>query len=175
MMTTEVLRIRSANPIVILTEVARAIFTEPRRYNQSIWGTREMWTVGSAPPCGTVCCIAGWVAVAKRGKTLVEDIFLGNFVDFIPSRAMKVLSLNQRQAGKLFDGAATSRILQEDRRRRKTREFLPTSGSTEYAHAGIRHIDRFMRREMGYTGPKLLVMFKREEKAAAKAAVAATR
>jgi hypothetical protein len=56
-------------------------------------------------------------------------------------RARHALGLNSDQAFRLFDGSAIS--------------GKGRPGTKRYVEAGVRHIEKFMRDELGYTGPKL--------------------
>lgn len=154
-------RIRANTPIGILKAVVKLIRAEPLRYYQNDWiRTYAVWRRVSddfdspiekipLPPCGTVCCVAGWVAVGKRAiDETVSDLEYA--VDAM-SRAKSLLGLTRLQAERLFDGDAV--LLQWKHEGRKGKK--PQEGTKRYAEIGIRHIERFMRDEMGYTGPKL--------------------
>lgn len=135
-------RIRAKTPIGILKAVVRLIREEPRRYDQGDYifqgnpknGDR---TAAGAPlpPCGTVCCVAGWVAVGKREGNRISPY--SNAHD----QAQEILGLTGDQAWDLFSSEAIPSNLKE--------------GTKAYVKAGVRHIERFMRAELGYTGPKL--------------------
>ena len=62
----------SKDPVVILSHVAKAILDEPKRYDQGTWYTKkddksdnnpyaEVIPDTRYPPCGTICCVAGWI------------------------------------------------------------------------------------------------------------------
>jgi hypothetical protein len=78
----------------LLRRVAKHIAEEPRRYNQD--AELEVDVIGrSAPACGTVGCIGGWVC-ALTGTTKRSR------QKFSFERAMKQLGLTSAQAGRLF-------------------------------------------------------------------------
>lgn len=93
-------------------------------------------TSRGGPTCGTVGCVAGWVAVLTRPDPgVVPSPWVAQ------SRAETVLRLSPRQADRLFSpDAVPSR-------------YRP--GTKAYVAAGVRHIEKFMRADLGYTGPKL--------------------
>lgn len=141
-------RTKAKTPIGILKAVAKAILEEPRRYNQQDWGSRyDAATVkrdATLPACGTVACVAGWVTVLTR-PTRVENVPLGD-AQIIAARRLG-LSRQMSQGElyeRLFSPSAFSRV-------RHGKMLTPR----EYARAGVRHIERFMRAHLGYTGPKL--------------------
>lgn len=155
--TAAVPRIRAKTPIGILKAVIKLIREEPRRYYQSDWiRTYPVWRLNkrgvggkaSMPPCGTVCCVAGWVVVGKRAA--YEPVEYLEHLDAF-SGAKSALGLSDSQASRLFDGLAVS----NQRRFEQRKGAMPVIGTRAYAETGIRHIERFMRDELGYTGPKL--------------------
>lgn len=136
-------RTRATTPIAILKAVVKAIREEPKRYDQSDWV--ETWTPRttkrygepkpeSFPTCGTIGCVAGWVATLTRPKR--ERYTRSSMVE---RRARKALKLDQYEAGVLFEGDAVHGNV----------------GTREYVERGVAHIERFMREHMGYKGPKL--------------------
>lgn len=53
----------------LLSEVRRLILAEPKRYDQATYIAREpTWYLKELPACGTIGCVAGWVATLKHGK-----------------------------------------------------------------------------------------------------------
>lgn len=137
--TASVPRIRAKTPIGILKAVVRLIREEPLRYYQRDWvrvvSSRDD---GKMPPCGTVCCVAGWVAVGTRPTgTDVDHYVYGLGAAYSDAKAK--LGLDDIQANRLFSPYAVH----------------GTPGTKRYVEAGVRHIERFMRDELGYTGPKL--------------------
>jgi hypothetical protein len=133
-------------PVRILQEVARLILDEPRRYNQGdyirTYRSPEQFSCETGapeermPPCGTVCCVAGWVATLTRPER-VKAFTDWNAAD---GKARLALGLDHDQAGELFDGMAVS----------------GNPGTAQHARNGVRHIERFMRRHLGYRGGSLL-------------------
>lgn len=145
---------RSKDPVKILTTAVRAMREEPLRYWQGWWVLKRKrdgsYASGSAffsnipsglldekplgPACGTVGCIAG-LAVAvttPRGKRMPSSYA-------IPTRARELLKLDHLPSQRLFNAEAVR----------------GTYGSPAYVERAVRHIERFMRREYGYAGPKL--------------------
>lgn len=94
----------------ILSEVRRLILKEPLRYCQTRYIARvdsdghsvdsigPTHVVEHAPPCGTVGCVAGWIATLARG-----DKFTYNDTQHI---AEGVLGLNYDETMELFKGQA---------------------------------------------------------------------
>jgi hypothetical protein len=66
----------------LLSEVRKLILEEPKRYDQGIYiarinGANDSVDLRSEyrqePACGTVACVAGWVATLKRGSKFGYD------------------------------------------------------------------------------------------------------
>lgn len=86
----------------LLRRVEKRILEEPRRFDMSDWvyPSDGMWPDG--PPCGTVACIAGWVALDRvpasklKKMTRREFFILGD--EFHPrsarARACKALGID---------------------------------------------------------------------------------
>lgn len=133
-------RTTETNAIGILKDVVKAIREEPLRYDQNEWiQFRSEDQIG--PQCGTVCCVAGWVCVLTRPKSdrTGRSVLRADVSD----KAKEVLGINDVEADRLFDGSP------------KEVCEAGTPGSRAYMEAGVRHIERFMRDELGYKGPKL--------------------
>jgi hypothetical protein len=111
----------------LLSEICKLIVEEPLRYYQGDWIRREgdnlscFLPAKKYPSCGTVGCVAGWVATLKRR----------HFSDIqTESIAQKVLGLSGDQTIELFSGSAVSGV-----------------GQTQaHARAGVRHIRRFQKK-----------------------------
>lgn len=119
---------KAKNAYDLLSEVRALILAEPKRYDQGMYllrGQAELNEWGrKAPDCGTVACVAGWVATLKQPERLTAV----NADD----RAKKVLGLDWDQAAQLFSGGAL--IYAKAR--------VQTLG---YAREGAAHIRRFQR------------------------------
>lgn len=122
---------KNARPITILKAVAKLLRANAEAYNQE--------TFREDNSCGTMCCIAGWT------RSLTRDRFMRQDTDFpwdIEDDARHVLGLEYQDANILFSGGALDHV-------------KSPVGSKRYAEAGIRHMDKFARKYMGYKGPKL--------------------
>jgi MprA protease rhombosortase-interaction domain-containing protein len=135
---------QSWGPVRRLKAVAQLILDEPGRYDQRTYiervdqdgRRRENDWVGlvlNPPPCGTVGCVAGWVAATGRARIPKYDN--------VSEVARRILKLPPWQAAALFASGAAG---------------YDRPGSMAHARAGVRHIERFMRAHLGYTGPSLL-------------------
>lgn len=132
-------RTRAKGPIAILKAVAQEMLKEPLRYDQTDWG---LVYVGEEedkrPPCGTTACVAGWVTILTRPPEVETVRHLCNAEEVARTR----LGLDSEQARALFSGSAVGGI----------------PGTAYHAKEGVKHIERFMRQELGYTGPRLPLM-----------------
>ena len=112
----------------LLSHVRRLILDDPRRYNQSVYihRTRQttIWAPSGAPACGTVGCVAGWVATLVRGKQARDGS--------ADATASHTLGLKEEQAEELFTSYVISRALQP--------------GTAKYARAGAAHVAKFQKR-----------------------------
>ncbi len=123
----------------LLSDVRRLILEEPRRYCQEryicrVGGKRGADVIGRpnwfdgytlrAPACGTVGCVAGWVATLLRGDKFHYDT--------TSDIARKALGLDTGQASELFDSDAFHTTAMPQTKR--------------YARAGAKHIQRFQQR-----------------------------
>ena len=113
----------------LLSEVRRLILEEPLRYCQGDWLKRlEDYSDANSqyaptfPACGTIGCVAGWVATLKgptnQRYSLVSEV------------AESILGINSTQAEVLFNGSAVG----------------GTSQTREHAKAGATHIANFMQK-----------------------------
>lgn len=133
-------RTRQTSAVGILKDVVKVIREEPLRYNQGDWiRTTDERSVG--PACGTIGCVAGWVAVLTRPAKDVTGASVA--LADVASRARKALGLSERQADFLFGSELPGDGGYAD------------PGSRAYMEAGVEHIESFMRSELGYKGPKL--------------------
>lgn len=156
----------ATNALELLEEVIKLIEEEPLRYDQSDWLKRytEFYDYpGMAPTdvpaCGTIGCIAGWVATLTRHIPVYPSDSAGH--------AQVVLGLTKGQRYELFDGGAVGR--QYIREHPEALETLneegddwtmgdvdsygldipypdeaPEQGTPEYVALGVRHIRRFI-------------------------------
>lgn len=115
----------------LLSAVCRLILDEPKRYDQSSFIIRRDGAGGAlshhhasrgVPACGTVGCVAGWVATLKHPKP-----FGYGETSYI---AKRILGLSDSAAFHLFDGGACSNT------RLQTKQ---------HAKAGVAHIRRFLK------------------------------
>lgn len=92
--------------VKLLRKIQKHILAEPRRLDmQYIYTPRQARK--AEPPCGTVCCIAGWAIYLKhKGKVVPYDgIFLKSIKDETvmgAPAAEKILSINKTQKDNLF-------------------------------------------------------------------------
>lgn len=124
-MKTELIpKSRAKTAYTLLTEVRELILSEPLRYNQRDWLSRveEHEGVCLFPKCGTVGCVAGWVATLKEGRSF----------DWAKSAdlARPILGLSYDQGEELFNGGAVR----------------GTSQTVEHAKAGAQHIAAFQKK-----------------------------
>jgi len=112
----------------LLSEVRRLILAEPKRYNQycllTVRSSRSNALRGNYftdfPSCGTIGCVAGWVA------TLKADSVRGD----IWNKARHILGLDEREGEILFWASAAQ----------------GPSQSLQHARNGAKHIARFQTR-----------------------------
>jgi hypothetical protein len=92
----------ATNAYDLLTEIRALIREEPKRYNQFIWHARVTPLAriiyhgreSTAPACGTIGCVAGWVVTLKEGPDVAYPA--------VPDRARQILGLSPRQEAELF-------------------------------------------------------------------------
>jgi hypothetical protein len=118
---------RAKNAYDLLTEVKELILADPRRYDQGTYierhgGVKNARVIIEYPPCGTVGCVAGWVATLKRGRRFTYGT--------AGPIAEDILGLDQIQANDLFSGDAAPYPAQ----------------TRDHAKAGARHITAFQKR-----------------------------
>lgn len=66
--------------VKLLKKVRKLIAEEPRRLNMSYWGIKVKDMAekpSSAPPCGTIACLAGWTILAAHPKREWTKLFHG--------------------------------------------------------------------------------------------------
>lgn len=129
---------RAKTAFGLLSEIRRLILAEPKRYNQERYIARvggrndadeidpEIYPKG-APACGTVGCVAGWVATLKHGDAFAYLETAG--------MAAASLGLTHIQAGELFGGDALDQLIGN---------ACPQTKA--YAQAGAAHIARFQKK-----------------------------
>lgn len=112
----------------LLSEIAALIVEEPKRYNQhdtlDIRGRKQGLSLGYAeyPNCGTVGCVAGWVAALISPRpSRVQDVL---------GYAGRVLGLSVRQQDCLVSANAAG----------------PERQTVAHAQRGVEHIRRFQKR-----------------------------
>jgi hypothetical protein len=84
--------------VKLLRKVEEHILGEPKRLEMEVWCDKWNGTKAEQkyyPSCGTVACIAGWVAILG-GKKIRDDLY------FDPSVAEKLLGLNSIESHSLF-------------------------------------------------------------------------
>lgn len=114
----------------LLNEVKRLILAEPKRYDQGTFiarrnGHSRLFDPQDFPACGTVGCVAGWVATLKTEKLFEYGA--------TPLIAKRILGLDRLQQAELFDGCAGATIEH-------------TAQTLKHAQAGVAHIERFQQR-----------------------------
>lgn len=137
------------NVYELLEAVARHIEEEPRRYYQDMWalfGDNIHAFLGgdfAAPPCGTVCCRAGWIVGLCDG---LDAPALGVNRDFaysfsVMKRAMEILGMSEAEIGALFEPFTDD----EDDSEETGQQFVDApAGTLEYAKAGADGLRAFM-------------------------------
>lgn len=126
--TGKIPKSKAKNAYALLNEVKALILEEPKRYNQSIFIARAPDDISDCdapegiPACGTVGCVAGWVATLKRPS--------GRFgYDQASGIAGRILGLSAIQQSNLFDGGAVN----------------GSTGTMAYAKNGAKHITEFQK------------------------------
>jgi hypothetical protein len=124
----------------LLELVARHIEEEPRRYNQEMWVLRglALKTLGLEPPCGTVCCRAGWIVALHDGLDAADNMTAED-------RAIQILDVPHRVTAQLF--SALSINYWSDA---AGAVVGPSRGTPEYAKAGADGIRAFMATHEGH-------------------------
>lgn len=124
MTTQQIPKSKAKNAFDLLSEVQRLILAEPKRYNQAVWLSHGSPKTDPAyPSCGTIGCVAGWVATLKGAQSTAAKHTV--------ERATEVLGLSKDQVWDLFDGGAL--------------DATARPGTLTYARAGVRHIRRFQK------------------------------
>lgn len=134
MSSTKIPRSKAKTAYGLLSEVRRLILEEPKRYNQRWWIARLDGKNGAlylsreqddiVPACGTVACVAGWVATLKVGNRFTADM-----AEYV---ATQKLGLDSDQALELFKESAVPMNL--------------TPQTEAYAKAGAAHIASFQKK-----------------------------
>lgn len=142
---------RNKSNIDILIKVAGKILKEHKLYDQEDWAYKlpAGTTSRRTRSCDTVCCVAGWVCTLEAGP-IFNNEGLMNYA--ISDTARELLDLDGEQAYTLFSGAAVDGMCNE------LGIDAPEQGTLEYAKIGVKHIDKFMRNELGYEGKSLLAI-----------------
>lgn len=108
----------------LLSDVCRVIVAEPKRYAQSIYIERAnepFKQFDEHPACGTIGCVAGWVATLKTQRRFRYHE--------TPVIAKERLGINEGQAMELF-GESVAGVAQTMR----------------HAHNGVAHIRKFQKK-----------------------------
>lgn len=119
---------RAAKPTTayeLLERVCDHILEEPRRYAQAIWGfERDMIAaIKAPPPCGTVCCRAGWVVALHDGPSALLTI------GSVAGRSNEILGLDYGDTNAIYYDSSVDAHKQ---------------GTAAYATAGVRGLRAFM-------------------------------
>jgi hypothetical protein len=119
-------RSKATTAYALLSEVRRLILAEPKRYHQGRFIVRKgdeenEFDRVKMPACGTVGCVAGWVATLKGPANFSYGRASGI--------ARRILGISAMDAWEFFGGAAVDGRPQTKR----------------YAQAGAAHIARFQR------------------------------
>jgi len=120
----------------LLSDIAKTITDEPKRYNQGQWlvtlndDQRKAYEAygDPAPKCGTIGCVAGWAVTLKRAP-LISTFFNG---DSVQATAADLLDLSTDQQSELF-GVPD----QFEGKEPQTRA---------YARMGVAHIRKFQKK-----------------------------
>lgn len=123
--STKIPKSKAKTAYGLLSEVRTLILAEPLRYNQHDWLSRKE-DHGDLrirfPACGTVGCVAGWVATLKAGRK-----FSWMDSDVI---AAPLLGLSEFQAHELFRASAADGSPQ----------------TIQHAKSGAKHIAAFQKK-----------------------------
>src|SRR5678815_3817725 len=130
------------NAYELFEDVCKVILEEPKRYNQSTWVEQlrvhaDVDRKEEFAACGTMACIAGWMAILKRGRTVFR-----NNVE-IADKAHRLVNPSYdapfevvRGLDDLFNGGLIDPDIDP--------------GTKRYAQAGVREIKRFMKKHRKY-------------------------
>lgn len=123
---------KATNAYELLDEVKALILEESTRYCQTTWIINDPETLmdeGLARPrCGTVACVAGWVAQLKAGPISHWDVL---------ETAGNILGLDRVERYALFNGDAIGDLCGVEGM------YEPAPQTPEYAELGAEHITRF--------------------------------
>jgi hypothetical protein len=87
----------------LVEEVKTFLRAEPRRFDMSGWIANYYGDAANAPPCGTVCCIAGAVLILRGVYRTAAD-YISNPSD--PAElAAELLGISDGSAENLFSSA----------------------------------------------------------------------
>lgn len=132
---------RPTSAYEMLSQVAKLIEREPKRYDQESWirylykkdtyvGSPRQW-----PACGTIACVAGWVEVLRTSPRRTSKYDKG-----VSNRAARALGLNGEQEFELFDGGVIFKMA------RDLGIDVPETGTKAYVALGVGHIRNFQRK-----------------------------
>jgi hypothetical protein len=123
---------KAKNAYDLLTDVIDLIVEEPLRYNQGNWRQTEAddYFATDFPPCGTVCCVGGWVDLLKS-KTPAKDVEDFTVARGVGASARQILGLSAPQARELFTPECTEGSSPQ---------------TDEHARLGVLHIRKFQKK-----------------------------
>lgn len=141
----------ATNAYDLLERVAQIVEEQPLRYHQGEWLVNRRYmnpenvSSDTTPECGTIGCVAGWIAALTHPNTgLLNYEGVGN-------HAAEVLGLTSEKAYRvLFAGDAIKEQYLEEHPEKsdwfgaELDEVLPSPGTAEYAKLGANHIRRYM-------------------------------
>ena len=123
-MMTKIPKSKAKTAYDLLSEVRALILEEPLRYNQSVWLLKQGRDDGiTYPSCGTIGCVAGWVATLTHPK----DAAVNKNIDDLAS---DVLGLHGGQDDELFG----------------YEKVKGRSQTVEHARHGAKHIAKFQKK-----------------------------
>lgn len=116
---------KAKNAFDLLSDVCKVITEEPKRFNQHVFlytksarGDKTICAPKGLPLCGTVGCVAGWIATLKGKRPRYSDT---------PRVARTILGLTDNQSSHLFWYAAAGDKVQ----------------TRDHTKAGVKHIRAF--------------------------------
>lgn len=125
MATTQIPKSKAKNAYELLSEVRALIVAEPKRYDQTtfIYRADDRFLDLEMPSCGTVGCVAGWVATLKGPRkfdyedthTIAERILGVDCYELFNGGAIRV-SAEPQTAAHAKAGAAHIRRFQKAHR-----------------------------------------------------------
>lgn len=100
----------------LLLKVKKHILEEPKRYSQATWGSADPEYImdrfpthtrkSDVPPCGTVCCFAGWTAVLGKPSLFGKKQIDANRRQ-VPTTARELLGMNLEESEVMFCATAS--------------------------------------------------------------------